>query len=311
MVEVKTNWQSSEPLPDEEQLKALWQSEVASREWSLKQEEAAEARREADLPQLLRAVALSEAEFEDRRQEGIERAAGLRQESEAQLAAPPIDIDALHKHEIEVAEASVSAPESLPPPGFYGHVWHPFSHGWSGHWCGSASHDVQFDLNGKRIEAYANVDGLFWSLSELSMNAYLAYQMVPPSSGQLYIRVPLWWHGWYYAYSDAAGYFWSAYARVRLRTWVQAYQGTWRGRQVRTRLWIRGAELHPAQNGRMDTSGQHGYVVNVVGQARVIIRVGIHLDVYARDTPATAMLNLWGHPANYFYVPYVFWVLGS
>jgi hypothetical protein len=61
----------------------------------------------------------------------------------------------------------------------------------------------------------------------------------------------------------------------------------------------------------MDTSGQHGYVVNVVGQARVIIRVGIHLDVYARDTPATAMLNLWGHPANYFYVPYVFWVLGS
>jgi hypothetical protein len=305
-----TEWQSTEPNPDEEHLKTLWQAEIKNDERALAKTEELSRQRQANMMPLLKGSGLSQADITKRLKEGAGLSKKSLREAERELAKPPLDFKVLHKQDLERVKANAERMGGG-NPSWSGVIWDAGFGGawWS--WNGEAEEvpGVTFGVGGNRVDPRTQAWGEGWWDTDWSrMHAYLAFRFSPPSWGHLHVYTYPWMHGYYCLYSNDE--WWnSEYARAELDTWVDLHQNFWRGRQYRRRFTMAGDELHPERCGRVDSQYSHAYFTNVGAGDTVTIRVGAQLYCKARASGGRSKLNFQAGAANYIYVPYVYWYL--
>lgn len=310
MATIKTKWESTEKNPDEEHLRALWESEVKDFERSLAGEEDTSRLRQKNMAPLLKASQLSEADISGLLKAGAERSRTALRAAEAQVAKPPIDFNALHERDLALAKRHA---EQIGPgnPSWQGFVFNPSYGGAWWEWNGEAEEvpNITFNVGANRFDPRTQSWGEGWFDGDFSrMHGYLAFRFTPPSWGHLHVHVYPWLHGYYSLYSNDEWYN-SEYARAEVDTWVDAHQNFWRGRSYSRRFTLAGDELHPSRDGRIDGQYAHSYFTDVGEGDTVTVRVGARLYSYARASGGRSRLNFQAGNANYVYVPYVYWYL--
>lgn len=312
MAEVMREWESTEPNPDEEHLKALWYAEVESLERSLREAEEASRRQQARIMPLIEGSGLSEDEIVGWLEEDAELSRRSWKESEPQISEPAIDFASLHEQDLSLAQANAESMESTGGnPWWQGWIFNPSYGGWWSAWNGESEEapGVTFNFGGSRFDPRAQAWGEGWWDADWShIHAYLAFRFRPPSYGHLHVHIYPWLHGYYSLYSNDAWYK-GEYARAELDTWVQVHQNFWRGRQYWRRFTMSGGELHPERSDRIDGRFYHGYYTNVGAHDTVTIRIGTRLYCRGKANGGRARLNFQAGAANYVYIPYVYWYL--
>ena len=112
MATVMTEFESTEPNPDEEHLKALWQAEINNLEASLAEEEEYSQRRRAQIWPLIEASGLSEEGIAQWVEEDTDLSRKSLEAAKPQLMEPPFDIEALHEQDVQLARANEELMES-------------------------------------------------------------------------------------------------------------------------------------------------------------------------------------------------------
>jgi hypothetical protein len=305
-----TEWQSTEPNPDEEYLQALWKAEIRSFERSIVEEGKASRRRQANTLPLLKGGGLSQGGVAKLLKEDADLSRRSLKEVEQQLVKPPIDFETFHKQDLELAQANAERIEGH-NPSWQGFIWAPGYGGAWWEWNGEAEEvpGVTFNVGASRVDPRVQAWGEGWWDADFSrMHAYLAFRFRPPSWGHLHIHTYPWLHGYYSLYSNDAWYK-GEYARAEVDTWVDAHQNFWRARQYRRRFTLGGDELHPERSDRIDGQYGHHYFTNVGANDTTTVRVGVRLYSRAKASGGRSKLNFQAGGANYVYVPYVFWYL--
>jgi hypothetical protein len=105
-------WHSTEPNPDEEHLRALWQAEINNLKASLAEEEEFAQRRRAKIWPLIEASGLSEEDIAGWVEEAAELSRKSLEAAKPQLMEPPFDIEALHEQDVQLARANEKLMES-------------------------------------------------------------------------------------------------------------------------------------------------------------------------------------------------------
>ena len=311
MTKIVTKWESTEPNPDEEHIKGLWQAEIKDVERSVAEEEGLSRRRQDNIKPLVKGSGLSQDEIAERQKQGKNQSGKSLKDSEKQLTKPPIDIETLHKQHLELAKANAERKKSPGNPSWWGYIWNAAYGGWWSSWNGETEEvpNVSFNVGANRFDPRAQAWGEGWYDGDFSkIHGYLGFRFNPPSWGHLHIYTYPWLHGYYNLYSDDEWYN-SEYARAKLDTWVDVHQNFWRSRQYRRRFTMASGELHPTRYGRFDSSYSHAYYTDVGEGDTVTIRVGTHLDCYARASGGRSKLNFQAGTGNYIHVPYVYWYL--
>lgn len=310
MATLKTEWKSTEPNPDEDHLKTLWQKENENFERTLaKAAEASKRRKDKTLP-LVKASGLTQADIDKFLKEDKDLSAKSLKEVEQQLAMQPIDFKALHQKDHELAQANAKRIVEH-NPSWSGYIWNPSYGGWWSSWNGEAEEipNVTFDVGANRFDPRAQAWGEGWYDSDFSkLDVYLAFRLTPPSWGHLHVYVYYWMHGYYSLYSNDTWYK-SEYAKAELNTWVDAHQNYWRSRDFRRRFIMSGYELHPTRADRIDRFYSHSFYTNVGERDLITIRSGVQLYCRGKANGGRAKLNFQAGSANYVYVPYVYWYL--
>lgn len=310
-MKLKTAWQSEAPLPDEEYLKKVWQAELQNLEGAFATEGEGMQRQQANIIPLVKASSLDTRAIDKKIEEVKFISRYSLRRAQAQISTPPVDIEALHKQDLELAEANASRMESPGNPHWQGHIWNPSYCGWWSSWNGEAEESPSQTCNSgaKRFDPRTQAWGEGWFDGDYSeLHGYLAFQFSPPSWGHLHIYVYPWFHGYYSLFSDDAWYN-SEYTRAEVDSWVDVHQNFWRSRQYQRRFTLTGSELHPTRYGRIDAQYTQAYYMNVGAGDTVTIRAGGRLYSYARAGGSHSVLNFQAGSANYIYVPYVYWYL--
>jgi hypothetical protein len=310
MPNIKSKWESTDKVPDEEFLKGQWKKELELEEKTeaLAEESAKRKNESKSNKKLIEAAGLDERKH---KKEDKERSRKALRDSAEILAKPSVDIEKVHKDELDLAKKNAGRLESPGNPHWQGFLFNASYGGWCSSWNGESEEvpHVSFDVGAKRFDPRVQAYGEGWYDSDYSrIDAYLAFTFRPPSWGRLIVRTYPWLHGFYNLYSDDTWYK-SEYARAELDTWVQVHQNFWRYRQSYRRFTMGGYELHPTRYGRFDSSYYHYYSVDVGTTDTVTIRVGVNLYCRGKACGGRSILDFRSGAANFVYVPYIYWYL--
>ena len=308
---IVTKSESEKPNPDEGHLKAQLETEVRTHRGTLVEAEQHAKRKKNTIAPLVAASGLSEEQIDEQIKEAKSRSQLSLNKSQANIADPHIDIEALHQEDLKLVRSNAERMEPGGNPYWQGYIWNPSYCGWWSRWNGESEEVPSIACNtaANRIDPRTQAYGEGWFDGDFSRtHGYLAFRFNPPSWGHLHLRVYPWFHGYYHLYSNDEWYN-SEYASARLHSWIDVYQYQWISRQYQTLFSLGGSELHPTRNGRVDTRYTQSYYTNVGANDRVTIRVGAYLNCYARAGGSHAILDFRSGTGNYIYVPYVYWYL--
>jgi hypothetical protein len=308
MKTLKSNWESEKPVPDDGQLKEQWEAELKILRASIAQEDESSKRKMANREPLIK-VSKFDPDAQAKESKRISKESFRR--AEAMIAKPPMDIEALHNKDLDLAKSIARLKEGPGNPSWWGYIW---SAGYGGSWssCNGESEEVPsvtFTTLNNRFDPRTQAWGEGWFDGDYSeLHGYLAFTFNPPSWGHLHLYVYPWFHGYYSLYSDDEWYN-SEYARAEVDSWLDLYQNFWRGRSYIRRFTLAGDEIHPTRYGRFDTNYSHYYFTDVGQGDLTTIRVGIRIYSYARASGSHSILNFQAGTGNYILVPYVYWYL--
>ena len=311
MQKLVTQWESTEPNPDEKMLKQEWQQEIDSLEHSVKMESEAASAKRSGISILLESANIKKEMIENRLKADREASDKSRTSALKTISKPIIDIEALHKQDLDMAKATAEKMKTSGNPFWQGYIWNASYGGYWKEFEGEREEipGVSLDVAHNRFDPRAQAYGEGWFDSDYSrIHAYLAFRITPPSFGHLQIIVRPWLHGFYSLYSNDNWYK-KENAAADMDTWVDLYQNFWRSRQYVDRFNMSGSELHPERSGRIDMQAVQTFFTNVGEKDLITIRVGVKLKCRGKASSGRASLDFSTGGANYVYVPYVYWYL--
>lgn len=309
---IKASQKSTEINPDEDFLNALIDRENDCLRASISEEPIGVKRKLDNLKPVLETAKMTPAMINEEIKHRSLLAKTALTRAMPLISEPAVDIEALHKQDLQLAEELGKKLESPGNPHWQGFIWNPAYAGawWTYNGEGEEKPGYQFWSGPKNVDIKSQAYGEGWFDGDYSkIHGYLGFKLHNlPSWGILRIYVPIWVHGYYSLYSNDE--WWnSEYARATLHTWVDVHQNFWRPRQYAKRFNMQGDELHPTRYGRIDTYYPHTYRTTVGSSDTVTIRAGALTDCYARAGGTHSILNLLSGNANYIYIPYIYWYL--
>lgn len=260
---------------------------------------------------LMATVGLDNQKTGEQMRDARTRSEDVLLESERLLQKPSLDIEAMHKQDLDLAKANAERMESPGNPHWQGFIWNSSYGGywWSRNGEAEETPSCTFNIAADRFDPKAQAWGEGWYDGDYSrIDAYLAFKFTPPSWGHLHIQTKPWFHGYYSLYSDDEWYN-SEFAKAEMHSWVGVHQNFWRPTDATRRFALSGQEIHPTRAGRIDRQYHHSYTTNVGAGDPVTIRVGARLYDEARASGSHSKLNFQTGAGNYIYVPYVYWYL--
>jgi hypothetical protein len=311
MRKIITEWESTKPNPDEKHLKAVWTVEIENLKRSREYIEKVSQRRRANGLAALKKVGLGHADVEKLVKEDAVGSMQFYKESKSRLVKPTIDIEALHKDDLKLAEEHEKRIKPTGNPAWAGYI-RQASYG--GHWIGyeGDAHEVPhvtWDVPANRLDADAHAWGKGCYDQDFSeIHAYLAFTIKPPSWGHLQIYTSPWLHGWFSLYSDDEWYN-DVYTHATVDAWCDSYQHFWSPRTYQLQFNLGGPEIHPAYANRIDHPLSITHSRNVGEHDTVTIRVGIKIYCFAKASAAHSIVDFLTGDANYVWIPYVYWKL--
>jgi hypothetical protein len=306
---IRTDWQTTEPNPDEEVLREEIGAKLKLRDTYFKEEMMMEQQREQDIAVLLRAGGLDYEEMP--RMIADSKLASRRSlEEVAPLLMQPIkDVQTLHEKDMQQVKANLKLLKGLKTKPMSGFLFDPIYGGAWKSWNGeteeipAATTDTATNKVDLRTQAFG--EG-WWDADYSEVHGYLAFRFTPPTWGQLHVYAYPWLHGFYNLYADDTWYK-SEKAEAKISTWVDVHQNFWRTRNYATRFHMTGSELHPTRYGRMDHQYAHGFHTPVGEGDPVTIRVGVRLFSYGKASGGRSTLDFHAGNANYVKIPYLYW----
>ena len=310
MSKLLTQWESTQPNPDEKYLKAIWEDEVNSMEKAFAEEAAEAKRRQTSIMPLVKAAGLNQQEITLRLKELDSLSKKTITLSAQQVSVPPaVDFGQLEKMDLELVKNIEKKSKELKSTTYQGYVTKA---SYGGYWYvynGEAEEkpSTSFTVSQNRFDPKAQSYGEGWYDVDYSkINVYLAFVFNSPAWGQLEIKTYPWLHGYYSLYSNDDWYN-SGHARAEVDTWVDVCQNYTRPRQSYRRFTMAGYELHPTRSGRIDTQYGHSYYTDIGENDTVTVRVGVQLYCRVSASGSHSILNFNAGSANYVYVPYIYW----
>ena len=311
MEKLVTKWESTEENPDEKLLKQQWQDEIDSLERSIKLNLQTSNLNKTKISMLLESSGINNERFRNLLAQDKEASDEAYKDAIKRISKPTIDIEALHKKDLDIAKETAKKMKNSGNPFWQGYIWDSsYGGSWWEYNGESEERPVSSsNLAANRFDPRAQAYGEGWYDADYSrIHAYLAFRFTPPSFGHLHIRAYPWLHGFYTLYSNDTWYK-SESATADLDSWVDVHQNYWRNRQYAGRFYMSGDELHPERSGRIDTQVGHSYYTNVGEADTITIRIGVRLYCRGKANGGRARLDFRSGGANYVYVPYVYWYL--
>ncbi|NNF97844.1 MAG: hypothetical protein HKM93_00555 [Desulfobacteraceae bacterium] len=311
MANLRTGWESTEKNPDEDFLKKQIQEENKIFEQNIALSAEASRQKTANISMLLESTGIKKDIIEKQLKYDAERSVKVIKDAEKSLLKPTMDIETMHKQDIEQARMIAKKMKSPGNPHWQGYIWNASYGGAWWNWNGEGEEvpSVTFDVANNRIDPRTQAFGEGWWDADFSkINAYLSFRFTPPSWGHLHIITSPWLHGYYSLYSNDAWYK-GEHAKADLDTWVDVHQNFWRSRSTNDVFYMSGDELHPTRSDRIDRQSTMRYYTSVGEGDPVTIRVGAQLYCRGKASGGQARLNFQSGGANYIYAPYVYWYL--
>jgi hypothetical protein len=308
---IRTEWQTTEPNPDEEQLKEEYGARLKARDQYFKEEMMMEQQREQDIAVLLRAGGIDYEEMPGRIADSKIASTKSLEDVAPLLMKPPMDIEALHAQDMQLVQANAQKLATKKAKPMSGFLLDPVYAGNWKSWNGEAEEipSATTDTAQNRVDLRTQAFGEGWWDADYSeVHGYLAFRFTPPTWGQLHVYAYPWLHGYYSLYADDTWYK-TEQAEAKVSTWIDVHQSFWRTRSYATRLRISGDEMHPTRYGRMDDQYAHGFHTQVGEGDPVTIRVGARLFSYGKASGGRSTLDFQAGNANYIHVPYLYWRL--
>jgi hypothetical protein len=304
MTNVTQDWFGDAQLPDEEELKAQWEAEIAAVEAAAEAEERWSERRREQMQPLLDGLGLDWDDLEELQRNDAEVSREITARSDDAFEGDGRDLpDELPPLVTEGGrldpDAFRAAAERLPGSGemvAMSHDWtvrdggretHP--DGGGGHWWrngeGEEKPGWNFDFGDRVLEAKVNARGEGLGDSDHSkIHLYFTYEFTPEASGSLHLHLAgghvggerSWWanDAWYN----------SEEVEFSVETTLDVHQGLWK-RDQSTQLL--GGETTDVGSGRISPFYEHAdmaHAARVTDGATVTVKVG--LTLYARAEAA-------------------------
>ena len=303
---------SEQPNPDEDELKRLWDAEVASIQSEFEAAAEHAKRRQAALEPLIAATGFDRRKINAELKEARGRSDATLARARRAVADPPINFEAMHEKERELMGAEPETFETSGNPYYHGGgtLSHVTNAGTSRVYTSGSDEvaKITYDRPRNHIDARTEAYGEGNFDADIGIaNGYLGFTLYPPSYGNLELKADIRLVGNYYLYADDEWYN-AEYAKAEISTWIEIHQVVLRDRSQLDRWSAGGSELHPTKYGRFDRAYIHPCVTYVGSNNPVTIRVGVRLKSYARANGSRAILDFHSG-SNHIWVKEVSWDL--